>query len=215
MPASTQMPHVHCWCSWLSLDLRFLVLILWTGLPTKLVKREAAPHKSPQDWECKTLQHLLCSAMGLHYIPELPERLPLAILLCLLMCIIIHYISSASQNYCEGQMRKWSWKSFENCRALHKCWFLLLPNTLENFFCFSFSILCNSSLHRENEVSSLPHKYLIVCLITLPSLGSHRVRHDWSNLAAATAASLSLLLYGVMVVRPLLVTNNKNPSQMI
>lgn len=107
-----QMPHVHYWCSWLSLDLRFLVLILWTGLPGKLVKREAAPHKSPQDSECKTLQRLLCSAMGLHYIPELPERHPLAILLCLLMCIIIHYISSALQNYCEGQMRKWSWKSF-------------------------------------------------------------------------------------------------------
>ena len=51
-----QMPHVHYWCSWLSLDSRFLVLILWTGLPSKLVKWEAAPHKSPQDSECKTLQ---------------------------------------------------------------------------------------------------------------------------------------------------------------
>lgn len=78
-----QMPHVHYWCSWLSLDSRFLVLILWTGLPSKLVKWEVAPRKSPQDSECKTLQGLLCSAMGLHYIPELPERLPLAILLCL------------------------------------------------------------------------------------------------------------------------------------
>lgn len=47
----------------------------------------------------------------------------------------------------------------------------MLPNTLEKFFCSSFSILCNSSLCSENEASSLPHKYLIVKLHTRTSSG--------------------------------------------
>ena len=30
----------------------------------------------------------------------------------------------------------------------------------------------------------------------LPSLGSHRVRHDWSDLAAAAAAGIEMFIYG-------------------
>ena len=146
-----QMPHIHKWYSWLSVGLRFRVLILWTGLPCKLVKRGAGPQNwGPLASECKTLQDLLCWAMGLHYNSKTTGKTSTchSVMFVNVYNYTLYFLYFTELLW--GPNEKWSWKYFENCRALHKCWFLLLSNTLEKFFCSSFSILCNSSLSREN-----------------------------------------------------------------
>ena len=43
----------------------------------------------------------------------------------------------------------------------------------------------------------------------LPSMGSHRVRHDWSDLAAAVAASINLLIASILCILKKILCNEK------
>lgn len=127
------------------------------------------PTGGPLDGEYKTRQDLLCSTVGLLSNSRTTGKTRTCHSVVFIKAYNYTPYSLHSSELLRGSNETLVMRYFENWRALHECWVLLLPNTLEKFFCSSFSILCNSRL--SSEASSLPHKYLIVKLHTCTSAG--------------------------------------------
>ena len=100
---------------------------------------------------------------------------------------------------------KWSVKTSFNLKSLAvsaflkiTIYFLLKDNCFTEFCCFLSNLNMNHFHFHVLEKEMATHSSVLACRIPgkgepggLPSMGLHRVGHDWSDLAAAAAGAIS------------------------